>query len=132
MRISDWSSDVCSSELEAASTVVLGTAADVDDAVAAAKTAFKSFSQTTREERLELLNRIVEEYKKRAPDLAKSMASEMGAPVSFAGTAQVGAGIGGFLGTIARSEEHTSELQSLMRISYAVFCLKKKKNNSTT
>jgi len=86
---------------EAASTIVLGTAADVDDAVAAAKEAFKSFSQTTREERLELLNRIVEEYKKRAPDLAKSMASEMGAPVSFAGTAQVGAGIGGFLGTIA-------------------------------
>src|SRR3546814_6553287 len=31
-----------------------------------------------------------------------------------------------------RSEEHTSELQSLMRISYAVFCLKKKKNNYTT
>src|SRR3546814_4268010 len=30
-----------------------------------------------------------------------------------------------------RSEEHTSELQSLMRISYAVFCLKKKKNKST-
>ena len=86
---------------ETASTVVLGTAADVDDAVAAAKEAFKTFSQTTREERLDLLNRIVEEYKKRAPDLAKSMASEMGAPVSFAGTAQVGSGIGGFLGTIA-------------------------------
>src|SRR3546814_1528003 len=32
----------------------------------------------------------------------------------------------------ARSEEHTSELQSLMRISYAVFCLKKKKENTTT
>src|SRR3546814_9963370 len=32
----------------------------------------------------------------------------------------------------ARSEEHTSELQSLMRISYAVFCLKKKKNNNQT
>src|SRR3546814_14362373 len=32
--------------------------------------------------------------------------------------------------TPARSEEHTSELQSLMRISYAVFCLKKKKNNN--
>src|SRR3546814_3616906 len=31
----------------------------------------------------------------------------------------------------ARSEEHTSELQSLMRISYAVFCLKKKKNKNT-
>src|SRR3546814_9681644 len=34
--------------------------------------------------------------------------------------------------TIARSEEHTSELQSLMRISYAVFCLKTKTNNITT
>src|SRR3546814_2180874 len=33
---------------------------------------------------------------------------------------------------IGRSEEHTSELQSLMRISYAVFCLKKKKNNKNT
>src|SRR3546814_7004840 len=35
-------------------------------------------------------------------------------------------------GKQARSEEHTSELQSLMRISYAVFCLKKKKNNYKT
>src|SRR3546814_3058540 len=35
-----------------------------------------------------------------------------------------------FLGNDVRSEEHTSELQSLMRISYAVFCLKKKKNKS--
>ena len=90
---------------EAASTIILGTAADVDDAVAAAKEAFKTFSQTTREERLALLNRIVEEYKKRGADLAKSMAAEMGAPVSFAGTAQVGAGIGGFLGTIAALQD---------------------------
>src|SRR3546814_3938413 len=36
------------------------------------------------------------------------------------------------LSQVARSEEHTSELQSLMRISYAVFCLKKKTNNTTT
>src|SRR3546814_9436289 len=36
---------------------------------------------------------------------------------------------GGFSVDIGRSEEHTSELQSLMRISYAVFCLKKKKPN---
>src|SRR3546814_7434749 len=39
--------------------------------------------------------------------------------------------IGAEGGTIDRSEEHTSELQSLMRISYAVFCLKKKKTNQT-
>src|SRR3546814_20154960 len=56
---------------EPASTIVLGTAADVDDAVAAAKAAFKSWSQTTRDERLAVLTRIVEEYKKRGADLAK-------------------------------------------------------------
>src|SRR3546814_9663371 len=38
---------------------------------------------------------------------------------------------GSFQRTLARSEEHTSELQSLMRISYAVFCLKKKNNRNT-
>src|SRR3546814_5200006 len=38
----------------------------------------------------------------------------------------------GFGAFSARSEEHTSELQSLMRISYAVFCLKKKKTNKTS
>src|SRR3546814_9295080 len=37
-----------------------------------------------------------------------------------------------FLALLGRSEEHTSELQSLMRISYAVFCLKKKKHNNNT
>src|SRR3546814_10906373 len=38
----------------------------------------------------------------------------------------------GNLGALARSEEHTSELQSLMRIPYAVFCLKKKQQQTTT
>src|SRR3546814_8087299 len=38
--------------------------------------------------------------------------------------------LGGQMLRLARSEEHTSELQSLMRISYAVFCLKKKQNNT--
>ncbi|MCH7627739.1 MULTISPECIES: aldehyde dehydrogenase family protein [Novosphingobium] len=86
---------------EPTTVITLGTKADVDKAVAAAKRAFKTFSKTSREERIALLNRIVEEYKKRVNDLAVSMAEEMGAPVSFASTAQVGAGIGGFLGTIA-------------------------------
>src|SRR3546814_7000235 len=42
----------------------------------------------------------------------------------------IGCGIGGASRYFARSEEHTSELQSLMRISYAVFCLKKKKQHN--
>jgi aldehyde dehydrogenase (NAD+) len=86
---------------EPCTEITLGTKADVDAAVTAAKAAFKTFSQTSREERVALMERIVEEYKKRIPDLARSMATEMGAPISFAGTAQVGAGIGGFAGTIA-------------------------------
>ncbi len=97
---------------EACTEITMGTQADVDAAVAAAKKAFTSFSQTTREERLALMGRIVEEYKKRIPDLAKSMANEMGAPVSFATVAQAPAGLGGILGTIAAlgnfvfSEQH--------------------------
>ncbi|WP_068072005.1 aldehyde dehydrogenase family protein [Novosphingobium lentum] len=85
---------------EACAVITLGTKADVDAAVIAARRAFKTYSQTTREERLALMGRIVEEYKKRIPELAASMAEEMGAPVSFGGTAQVGAGMGGFLGTM--------------------------------
>ena len=97
---------------EACTEITMGTKADVDAAVAAAKKAFVTFSQTTREERLELLGLIVEEYKKRIPDIAKSMANEMGAPVSFAAAAQGPAGLGAFFGTIAAlkdfafSEQH--------------------------
>ncbi len=86
---------------EACTEITLGTPADVDAAVAAAKEAYKSYSQTSREERLALMGRIIEEYKKRIPDFAQSMAKEMGAPISFASSAQVGAGIGGFMGTMA-------------------------------
>ena len=92
---------------EACTVITLGTKADVDAAVVAARRAFETFSQTTREERIELLQRIVAEMKKRGPDLAVAMAEEMGAPVSFGGTAQVGAGIGAFLGTIAALKDFT-------------------------
>ena len=104
---------------EPCTEITLGTKADVDAAVKAAREAFKSYSQTTRDERLSLLNRIVEEYKKRVPDLARSMANEMGAPVSFASTAQVGAGIGGFLGTIAALQDFDfSERQGAVLLAY--------------
>ena len=92
---------------EAVSAITLGTQADVDKAVAAARRAFKTFRKTTREERLALMGRIVEEYKKRSKDLAQSMAEEMGAPVSFAEMAQVGAGIGGFMGTMEALKNFT-------------------------
>lgn len=92
---------------EPCAAITVGTKADVDKAVAAARRAFKSWSQTTREERLAVMERIVAEYKKRGADLAVAMAEEMGAPVSFAGTAQVGSGIGGFLGTMEALKNFT-------------------------
>ena len=92
---------------EAVSAITLGTKADVDKAVAAARRAYKTFRKTTREERLALMGRIVEEYKKRSKELAQSMAEEMGAPVSFAEMAQVGAGIGGFMGTMEALKNFT-------------------------
>ncbi len=79
---------------EPVSAVMLGSAADVDHAVEAARAAFGSFSQTTRDERLALLQRITAEYQKRVPDIAKAISEEMGCPISMAQTAQAGSGLG--------------------------------------
>src|SRR3546814_9119786 len=105
MRISDWSSDVCSSDLMAAaiarrlgvavSYVTFATPGEVADAVA---------------DDLWDICLIAEE-----PQRAETIAF-CDAYVEIEATYLVP----------ARSEEHTSELQSLMRISYAVFCVKKK------
>ncbi len=76
------------------SAVMLGTAADVDLAVKAARAAFESFSQTTKEERMALLGRVIEGYKARIGDIAKAISEEMGAPISLAQTAQAGSGMG--------------------------------------
>src|SRR3546814_10710268 len=86
MRISDWSSDVCSSDLTVAAV----------------------------RRQLDLDGRIVEPHDggKRRTD------RRLGGQIDNPG--------------MLRSEEHTSELQSLMRISYAVFCLKKKKPHAYT
>src|SRR3546814_9150428 len=108
MRISDWSSDVCSSDLSPADLLKLDN--------------HEHYSQTTVELR----------FNGRADSLFG-----LGQSVDFVAggyyfdsryrlLARIKAGddLGSYL---LRSEEHTSELQSLMRISYAVFCLKKKK-----
>jgi aldehyde dehydrogenase (NAD+) len=71
-----------------------GSAADVDKAVKAAQRAFKTFSQTTREERIDLLERITAEYQKRYNDMAAAITEEMGAPASLAQQAQAAIGLG--------------------------------------
>ncbi|MGF2945181.1 aldehyde dehydrogenase family protein [Mycobacterium sp. Lab-001] len=76
-----------------AGKISLGTAADVDVAVAAARRAFAGWSQTSREQRLELLESILVEYQRRAGDLADAVTEEMGAPPSLAAGPQVGLGL---------------------------------------
>lgn len=66
-----------------------GSVADVDKAVTAAKKAFATYSQTGREERIELLQRILVEYQKRFDDIAKAVTEEMGAPTRFVQEAQL-------------------------------------------
>jgi aldehyde dehydrogenase (NAD+) len=74
--------------------ISLGSAADVDLAVNAARRAFAGWSQSTREQRLELLQAILAEYQKRADDLAEAVTEEIGAPASLAAGPQVFLGIG--------------------------------------
>jgi len=104
---------------EACSEITIGTKADVDAAVAAARRAFETFSQTSVEERVALLERIADEYKKRIPDLGRSMATEMGAPVSFASTAQAFSGLGQLNTTIKTLKDFTfSEMIGTTHVVY--------------
>ncbi len=78
---------------DAFAQISLGSKADVDKAVAAAKRAFASFGFSSAAERLDLLKRIIEVYKKRSGDLALAVSREMGAPRQFALDSQVGVGL---------------------------------------
>jgi acyl-CoA reductase-like NAD-dependent aldehyde dehydrogenase len=83
--------------------IALGNAADVDKAVKAARKAFATWSQTTREERIEVLGRILAEYQKRFGDLATAVTEEMGAAASLSQRAQEPVGMGDLATAVARS-----------------------------
>jgi aldehyde dehydrogenase (NAD+) len=72
--------------------ISLGTAADVDRAVAAAKRAEAGYAATTREQRIALLGAILDEFMKRYDDIAEAIMDEMGAPWGLAKGAQAGSG----------------------------------------
>lgn len=76
--------------------ISMGGAQDVDKAVAAARAAFDAFSQTSREDRIALLERILDVYKTRYDEIAKAISMEMGAPITLAQKAQAATGIGHF------------------------------------
>ena len=77
---------------EVCGRISLGSAADVDLAVAAAKRAFPTYSQSTREQRLELLQAILDEFAKRHDEIAEAIMDEMGAPWGLAKHAQAASG----------------------------------------
>lgn len=79
--------------LEQCATIAIGNNTDVDNAVAAAKAAFETFSQTSVEERAALLDKIAEIYMSRIGEIAEAIREEMGAPISLASTAQAYAGL---------------------------------------
>jgi aldehyde dehydrogenase (NAD+) len=74
--------------------VALGSATDVDRAVKAARRAFGTWSQTRREQRLEVLQNVLAQYQQRSSDLAAALTEEMGAPAALAKGFQVGLGAG--------------------------------------
>jgi len=76
--------------------IALGNEADVNAAVAAAKAAFPAFSQTSREERIELLEKIIAGLTARKADLAKVITAEMGAPAWLSDMAQSVMGVAHF------------------------------------
>src|SRR3546814_10469041 len=110
MRISDWSSDVCSSDLESPCSCVCPRF----DPYRVAQT-LHGFSHRRV---------IVDDVHDRI--LVRLGLHPTSSPPSWHKSA-----CASIESILRRSEEHTSELQSLMRISYAVFCLKKKNNNLT-
>ena len=79
---------------EACAVISLGTQADTDAAVAAAKAAFPAWAATSKEERIAALQRIYDAYKERAEDMAQAISLEMGAPIDMARQQQAGAGLG--------------------------------------
>jgi aldehyde dehydrogenase (NAD+) len=90
---------------EQIATISLGSAADVDLAVAAARRAFESYSETSQDERLRLLRRIIEVYKSKMDAMAETISQEMGAPSILAHKAQAPAGLAHLMET-AKVLEH--------------------------
>ena len=104
--------DVINPATEAAYTQIsMGSAADVDRAVAAARAAFPAFTASDKAARVDLLQRILAAYNDRAEDLVRAVSDEMGAPLSWSRDAQVWAGRVHLEATIASLERYEFEHQ---------------------
>lgn len=91
--------------------IALGSSADVDKAVKAARKAFGAWSVTSKEDRLDVLQAILDQYQKRVKDLADAVHEEMGAPPSLAAGPQVMMGLGHLSGAIDVLKNYNFEEQ---------------------
>lgn len=91
--------------------ISMGTAADIDRAVAAARRAFVTYSRTSVEERLALLEKLLAIYKRRYEEMAQTITLELGAPVTLSREQQADVGVGHLQGFIdALKRLHTREV----------------------
>src|SRR3546814_2520332 len=116
MRISDWSSDVCSSDLFAW-VLKCSVRLTMRSVRIATWTSGLPVSPSAR-----ALSEMISDLRSAVTDIVHSLKSQRLKPRTTRTPCPET--------STSRSEEHTSELQSLMRISYAVFCLKKKKHKN--
>jgi len=89
--------------------ISLGTTADVDRAVVAARSSFETFSRTSREERLELLQRIIDVHEQHHDEIARAISDEMGAPMGLATRAQAASGPAHIKATLRALQEFPFE-----------------------
>ena len=89
--------------------VTAGTAADIDKAVQAANKAFKTYQDTSRDDRIEILNNIIKEYENRYDDFVQTITEEMGAPIWLSEKAQASTGIKNLHETLDALKEYQFE-----------------------
>ena len=89
--------------------VTAGTAADIDKAVQAANKAFKTYQDTSKDDRIEILNNIITEYENRYDDFVQTITEEMGAPIWLSEKAQASTGIKNLHETLDALKEYQFE-----------------------
>jgi aldehyde dehydrogenase (NAD+) len=115
----EWVDPICANDLavenpateELVATISLGAMTDVNRAVAAAKHAFPSYSQTSVDERIALLEKLLTIYSDRYDEMAVAISIEMGAPISFSTTAQADCGRGHINAALEALKEFKFERQ---------------------
>jgi aldehyde dehydrogenase (NAD+) len=94
---------------EVFATIAMGTAEDVDAAAKAARAAFPAWSESTVEQRKEILSAIIAGLKAHSEEMAQAISNEMGAPMGLSRTAQFGSGLGHFMTALKILENYQFE-----------------------